>query len=85
MIFSPHLPNVKYLSFIDSSSRHYNLGLDEQSPHMTTFACWFDRYRYKRSPYRAAPGGDIFQCKVDKIFKDLPNVFGIADDILVVY
>ena len=26
----------------------------------------------------------MFQCKIDGIFKDLPNVFGIADDILVV-
>ena len=26
----------------------------------------------------------MFQCKIDKIFKDLPIVFGIADDTLVV-
>ena len=26
----------------------------------------------------------MFQCKINKIFKDLPNVFGIVDDILVV-
>ena len=26
----------------------------------------------------------MFQRKIDKSFKDLPNVFGIADDILVV-
>ena len=26
----------------------------------------------------------MFQRKIDKIFKDLPNVFSIADDILVV-
>ena len=26
----------------------------------------------------------MFQRKMDKIFTDLPNVFGIADDILVV-
>ena len=24
----------------------------------------------------------MFQCKIDKIFKNLPNVFGIANDIL---
>ena len=28
--------------------------------------------------------GDMFQRKPDKIFKDLHNVFGIADEILVV-
>ena len=26
----------------------------------------------------------MFQCKIDKIFNDIPNVFGIADDILVI-
>ena len=26
----------------------------------------------------------MFQWKIDKIFKDMPNVFGITDDILVI-
>ena len=26
----------------------------------------------------------MFQCKIDKIFNDIPKVFGIADDILVI-
>ena len=26
---------------------------------------------------------DIFQCKLDEILRDIPNVAGIADDILV--
>ena len=30
------------------------------------------------------PVGDMFQCKIDKIFNDMPDVFGIADDILVI-
>ena len=29
------------------------------------------------------PSCDMFQQKIDKTFKDLPNVFGIADDILI--
>ena len=28
--------------------------------------------------------GDMFQCKIDKIFSDMPNMFGIVDDILVI-
>ena len=31
-----------------------------------------------------AKTSDMFQWKINKIFKDLPNVFGIADDILIV-
>ena len=48
------------------------------------FTCQFGRYRYKRLPFGVAPTGDMFQRKIDEIFKDLPNVCGIADDILVV-
>ena len=47
------------------------------------FACQFGRSRYKWLPFGAALAGDMFQRKVDEIFKDMPNVFGIADDILV--
>ena len=32
----------------------------------------------------SSPTGDMFQCKIDEIFRNLPNVFGIANDILVV-
>ena len=46
--------------------------------------CQFGRYIYKKLPFGAAPTGDMFQWKIDKIFKNLPNVFGIADNILAV-
>ena len=42
------------------------------------------QYRYKRLPFGANPNGDMFKRKIDKIFKDLQNVFCIADDILVI-
>ena len=48
------------------------------------FACQFGRYRYKQLPFGAAPAVDMFQKKIDEIFKDLANVFSIADDLLVV-
>ena len=28
--------------------------------------------------------GNMFQCKTDKIFSDMPNIFCITDDILVI-
>ena len=27
--------------------------------------------------------GNIFQREIDKLFNDIPNVFGVADDILI--
>ena len=80
----PNLNNAQHLSLIDVSSDYHNLRLNEKSSYLITFACQFGRYRYKRLPFAAVPVGDMFQRKIDEIFKDLPNVFGIADDILVV-
>ena len=79
----PKLNNAQYLFLIDMSSGYHNLQLDEKSSYLTMFACTFGRYRYKRLLCGAVPTGDRFQ-RIDKIFKDLPNVFGIADNILVV-
>ena len=79
----PKLNNAKYISLIDVSSGYHNLKLDEKSPYFTMFQCQFGRYRYKWLPSGAAPAGNVFQRKIDEIFKDMPNVFGIADDILV--
>ena len=66
------------------SSQYQTLKLERRSSYLTASACQFSRYRYKRLPFGPAPTGIIFQYKTDKIFKNLPNVFGIADDILVV-
>ena len=52
--------------------------------YLTTFACPFGRYQYKCLLFGAVPVGNMFQCKIDKIFNDMPNVFGIADNILVI-
>ena len=79
----PRLNNVKYMSIIDASSGYHNLQLDTKSSYLTTFTCPFGRYWYKCLPFRPAPVGNTFQCKIDKIFNDMPNVFGIADDNLV--
>ena len=46
--------------------------------------CPFGRYQYKHLLFGAVPAGDMFQCKIDEIFSDMPKVFGIADDILVI-
>ena len=72
------------MSIIDASLGYHNLKLDKHSSYLTMFACQFGRYRYKHLPFGAVPVGNMFQCKIDEIFNDIPNVFGIADDILVV-
>ena len=77
----PRLNNVKYMSIIDASSGYHSLKLDKKSSYLTTFVCPFGRCRYKQLLCGAAPVGDMFQCKIDEIFSDMPNIFGIADNI----
>ena len=72
------------MSTIDTSLGYHNLKLDKLSSYLTTFAYPFGRYRYKQLLFGAAPAGDMFQYKIDEIFNDMLNVFGIADDILVI-
>ena len=48
------------------------------------FACPFGQYQYKHLPFGALLAGNMFQCKINEILNDIPNVFGIADDILVI-
>ena len=38
----------------------------------------------QRLPFGVAPAGNMFQTKIDKIFKNFLNVFSIVDHILVV-
>ena len=47
-------------------------------------ACQFGRYRFTLLQFRVVPAGNVFQQKIDEIFKGLPNVFGIANGILIV-
>ena len=72
------------MSIIDASSGYHNLKLDKQSSYLTTFSCPFGRYQYKQLPFGAVLAGNMFQQKIDEIFNDMPNVFGIADNILVI-
>ena len=69
------------MSIIDASLGYHNLQLDTKSSYLTTCACQFGRYHYKHLPFGTAPVSDMFQHKIDEIFSDMPNVFGIADDI----
>ena len=48
-----------------------------------TFSCPFGRYWYIRLPFGAAPAGNMFQKKIDKLLSNIPKVFGIADYILI--
>ena len=76
--------NVGYLTLIGADWGYHNLKLCKKLSGPTTFACQFGRCRCTSLPIGMVPVGNMFQCKIDEIFQNLPNVFGIVDDILAV-
>ena len=56
----------------------------QQMSYLTMFTCQFGRHRYLKLLFGAAQASDMFQRIIDQIFRELPNVFRKADDILVV-
>ena len=80
----PKLTNVCYMTITDVSSGYHNLKHDEKLSYLTKYACQFGRYKFKRLPFGVAPVGDMFQQRINEIFRDLLNVYGIAGDILIV-
>ena len=52
--------------------------------YLTAFVCQIGRYRFNTVPFGLSLANDMFQRKIDEIFKGLPNIFGIADNVLIV-
>ena len=50
---------------------------------LCTFNTPFGRYHFKRLPIGVIVSQDVFQRKLDDIYRNIPNVTGIADDIIV--
>ena len=51
--------------------------------HIKLFSIPFGRHSYARLPFGAAFIGNMFQMKIDELCNNMPNVFAIADYILI--
>ena len=80
----PKLAHEKYLTHIDAMSYYHNVKLSEKSLYIATFSCQCSRLKYKWLQFQTALAGDISQRKIGEIFRELPDVIYIADDILIV-
>ena len=79
----PLLHGATKISAGDTNKGYWHIELDYESSLLCTFNTPFGRFRPKRLPFGVKVLQDIFQCKLDEILRDIPNVAGIADDILV--
>ena len=68
---------------VDTKKGYWHVALDHESSLLCTFNTPFGRYRFRRLPFGITLSQDIFQRKLDEVYRGIPNVMGIADDIVV--
>ena len=78
-----HLCNAKHLTVVNFRKHYWQCLLDEESSYLTTFNTPYGRFRFVRLPFGVNVSGDAVQRKTDEIYNTLPNVIGIADDIII--
>ena len=80
---TPKLAGAKLFSKLDARNGYWNVKLDEESSYLTTFNTPFGRYRFLRMPFDLRMSQDIFQFKIDEMYRDCQGAIGIADDVTV--
>ena len=73
----------KYFSTLDATSGYWQLRLDEESQHLTTFLTPWGRYQFLRTPMGLVSSGDEFCRRGDEAFAGMSNIEKVVDDILL--
>ena len=79
----PQLHGKQYFSVIDTKKGYWHVKLLEESSLLCTFNTPFGRYKFNRLQFGVRLCQDVFQKKLDRAHEGIPNVTGIADDIIV--
>ena len=77
------LTGPKYFSKLDASSGYWQLKLNDKSSYLTTFNTPSRRYHFRRLPFGLISAQDEFQHKMDEVFKGLPGITPLVDDVLI--
>ena len=78
----PELAKSKYKTLKDATSGYWHIVLDLASSLLTMFNTPWGKYRWLRLPFGLEIASDVFQERLDRVFRLLKGVHGIADDIL---
>ncbi len=87
------IPNVEDIAFklakgekfteLDFSHAYTQLSLDENSKKLTTINTHKGLYQYERLCFGISSSPSIFQCVMDSIFQDIPNVCVYFDNVYI--
>ena len=78
----PELADSKYFSLLDAKPGYWHVPLDRESSLLTTFNTPWGKYLWLRLPFGLRVSGDVFQERIDRVLRIVPNSVGSADDIL---
>jgi hypothetical protein len=74
---------AQFFTVLDGLKGFHQLELDEPSRPWTTFATPLGRFRYRRMPMGWHGSSDIFNERMDAIFRRAPRTHRIVEDLLV--
>ena len=72
-----------YFSIVDMKKGYWMVKLYPDSKPLTCMALEHRRFQWMHLPMGTVVAGDVLQRKLDEIYKGLPGVTGIADDIVI--
>ena len=75
--------NSKWYSKLDAMSGFFQINLDKESSHFTSFITPYGRYRYLKLPMGITSAPEVFSRKMTTILEGLPGVKSVLDDICV--
>ena len=77
------LEEATMFSKLDAKDGYWQVPLEEETSYLTTFNTHLGRYRYKRLPFGLNSSNEVFQKKMVEVFKGLPGIVVMYDDILI--
>lgn len=72
----------RYFTTLDATHGYWQIPLDSDSQHLTTFITPWGRYKFLRAPMGFVGAGDEYNRRGDLAISGLPNIDKVVDDIL---
>ncbi len=77
-----NLDEAKIMTLLDLEAGFWQVGVDQESAKLLTFATPWGRFQYNRLPYGISTAAEIFHKAVVDALQDIPGVIVYVDDVL---